>query len=119
MKLTYHEDDLQIAVVAYLTFRRDMMHDLLFCHIPNMAKRGPKLAAWYKKMGLVAGAPDLIVWTRSPRILDIELKVAKGAPTNTQKAFGESLEALGHNYHVVAALTPADAVGQVERLLDA
>ena len=113
----FREDDLQKAVVSYLQARRNTVRDLAYCHIPNMAKRGPRLATWLKSMGLVAGAPDLIIWLRG-RIVHIELKTLKGHASDNQKTFGDNLKALGYEYHVVAAETPGDAVSKVLAIID-
>ena len=118
MKRMFSEDDLQRSQVSYLAGRRDAKRDLIFCAIPNAAKRGPKLAAIMKATGLVAGAPDLIVWMRD-RVIQIENKVRGRHPTPAQEAFGDGLKALGHEYHVVTAESPGDAVTQLIGILDA
>ena len=118
MKRMFSEDDLQKAQVSYLAGRRDMARDLVFCAIPNAARRSPKLAALLKATGMVAGAPDLIIWMRG-RTIQIENKVRGRHPTPAQEAFGDGLKALGHEYHTITAETPGDAVNQLIRILDA
>ena len=116
MKCPFKEDDLQAAQVSYLADRRDMKRDLMFCAIPNAAKRGFKLAAIMKKTGLVAGAPDLVIWMRG-KTIQVENKVKGRTTTGDQDWFGERLAALGHSYHVITAADPSDAVTQLEALL--
>lgn len=118
MKRMFSEDDCQKAQVSYLAGRRDMARSLVFCAIPNAARRGPKLATLLKATGMVAGAPDLIVWMRG-RVIQIENKVRGRRPTPAQEAFGDGLKALGHEYHVVTAETPGDAVNQLIEILEA
>ena len=118
MKRMFSEDDLQKAQVSYLAGRRDTKRDLIFCAIPNAAKRGPKLAAIMKATGLVAGAPDLIVWMKG-RVIQIENKTKGVRQSASQEWFEERLKALGHEYHLITAETPGDAVNQLIGILDA
>ena len=117
MKRLFSEDDCQKAQVSYLEFRRETMRDLMFCAIPNAAKRSFRLAALLKALGLVSGAPDLIIWKHG-RTVHIENKVKGRNPSDAQKAFGDALKALGHEYHVITAETPKDAVDQLEAILN-
>lgn len=119
------ESTLQKAQITYLEARRDVARDVMFCAIPNdaamFATRGRlDYAKWnsLQAMGLVPGAPDLIVLLRK-RILFIENKVKGKTPSDAQKAFGEALTALGHEYHVITADSPASAVNQLVALLEA
>jgi len=121
----WKESDLQKAQVKYLESRRDLARDVMFCAIPNdsamFAANGrvnyAKMQS-LRDMGLVPGAMDLMVWMRG-RLLHIENKVKGRGQSDAQKAFGEGLVALGYEYHVISAHTPANAVEQLERLLDA
>ena len=114
--MKYTEDDCQEAQVAILTYRRDFKKELMFCAIPNAAKRGYKLASIMKRTGLVAGAPDLIIWQRG-RTIQIENKVKGNYQNKNQEAFEAGLKALGHEYHIITATDPNDAVSQLEALL--
>ena len=123
MKRLFKEEDLQKAQVKYLEGRRKTVRDVMFCAIPNessiVAQRGKvnfRLAQHLRDMGLVSGAPDLIVWRRG-RAFYIENKVKGRKLSEAQEAFGEGLLALGHEYHVITAETPGDAVNQLEALL--
>lgn len=123
-KRLFKEDDLQAAQVRYLESRRATLRDVMFCAVPNAAqmitsgaRKNYRLAAYLRKQGLVPGAPDLIIWLRG-HVLHIENKVKGRTASAAQEAFGEGLKALGHSYHILAAETPADAVDQLQRLLD-
>ena len=70
-----------------------------------------------KKTGLVAGAPDLIIWMLG-RIIAIENKVKGNYPTGAQKWFRDGLVALGYEYHVITSTDPNDAVTQLEAILE-
>ena len=118
MKRLFSEDDCQAAQIRYLTGRRDTKRDLMFCAIPNAAKRGYKLAAVLKATGLVAGAPDLVIWLKG-RVLHIENKVKPNKTTASQDWFAERLKALGHEYRVITAETPGDAVDKLIAIMEA
>ena len=123
MKRRWKESDLQKAQVVYLESRRALARDVMFCAIPNdaamFATNGKvnfgKMNS-LKAMGLVPGAPDLIVWQRG-KTFHIENKVKGNRATPAQEAFGEGLKALGHHYVVLVAETPKDAVDKLEALL--
>ncbi len=55
---------MQQAVARYL----DACPGALWCHVPNEAKRGPKLAAMLKSQGLKAGVPDVLIFTPPPAL---------------------------------------------------
>lgn len=112
------EQAMQRAVALYLESRKCVVRDLVYTHIPHGGKRGRTEAAIFKGLGVVAGAPDFVIWLKGGAVLNIELKAKGGSLNPAQKAFGAGLHALGHSYHVVTAETPAHAVEQLERLLD-
>ena len=123
--MPYKESDMQKAQVVYLTDRRNIVRDLMFCAIPNdsqmktsRGKQNFRLSQFLRDMGLVTGAPDLLVWMRG-RLLHIENKVKGRTQSISQEGFEAGLTALGYEYHVITAETPADAVTQLVALLDA
>ena len=125
MRGRWKETDCQRAQVKYLEARRATVRDLMFCAIPNdaamFATNGKVNFAkmnGLKAMGLVPGAPDLIVWQRG-KTLHIENKVKGKRPTAAQEAFGAALMALGHSYHVLTAETPSEAMDKLIALLEA
>ena len=125
MKRMFSEGDLQKAQVSYLAGRRDTKRDLMFCAIPNDAamfatngKMNYAKMNSLKATGLVTGAPDLIVWMRG-RVIQIENKTKGNRQSASQEWFEERLRALGHEYHLIAAETPGDAVNQLVTILDA
>ncbi len=118
MRRKHPEDDIQRAQVKYLESRRDKVRDVMFCAVPNGGKRGKVEAARFVGLGVVPGAPDLILWKKN-RCIGVENKVKGNYPTDAQKAFGEAMQALGHEYHVITATDPTDAVNQLHDLLEA
>jgi hypothetical protein len=112
------ERDLQKAVVKYLEGREKAVGDLTFLHIPNEGKRHPVSGYALKKQGMRPGAPDLIVWLKGKRVVQIELKSMTGKISATQQAFCQTLEALGHEYWVVKQPDTSSAVKKVEAIID-
>jgi hypothetical protein len=55
-------------------------------HIPNGEKRGPRVAAKLKRMGVVAGVPDFQCIARG-RVSFLELKRARGRVSTVQSEF--------------------------------
>lgn len=92
---TWHpsEDDEQIAVVTYLTYK-----GLLFHHSPNEGKRTARTGARLKSLGTKPGFPDLFVYEPRGRYkgLAIEMKTLTGRPTKEQKQWISDLKARGY-----------------------
>ena len=112
------EQAMQRAVALYLESRKQVTRDLVYCHIPNGGRRNRIEASIFAGLGVVAGAPDLVIWKRDGEVVCIELKAKGGRLTESQKVFGANLMLLGHRYHVVTAETPARAVELVAKLLE-
>ena len=96
------EDDFQETVIAQarLMLRREVM----FFHVPNGGKRNVREAAKLKRMGVLAGVPDLI-FIRAGAVYMLELKTGKNDTTPIQKA-------------TIAALTEAGAQIAVCRTME-
>jgi len=88
----------QIAVVRSLRAAR-----LLFAAVPNGGRRDAREGRMLKVSGVVAGVPDLLIFTRPPNQPDkcgvaLEMKRSGGKPSDVTKAQREwiaQLEALG------------------------
>ena len=75
------EFELQAVVVALLRFRARA--GLFWFHPPNGEKRSPRTGARLKRMGVVAGVPDLVlIWQK--RAIGLELK-AEGSYQNAEQ----------------------------------
>jgi len=62
------------------------------------------------------GAADLMLWARG-RVLLVGFAPARDRPSPAQRRFAAALRALGHEYRVLHAETPAHAVELLARLL--
>lgn len=93
VKPRHLEDAFQEDVIrqARLMLRREVM----FFHVPNGGKRNVREAAKLKRMGVLAGVPDLI-FIRAGAVYMLELKAGKNDTTSIQDA-------------TIAALTEAGA----------
>lgn len=100
------EQALQIAVVDYLT--RALPPHAWFCHIPNGGRRGKVEGAVFKRMGVRAGAPDLLVICAG-NVLAIEFKSAKGSLSVAQKLAHNDLRRAGA--YVVTCRSLAEVEG--------
>ena len=88
------ETQLQIAVADYLRYQ---YRHVLFFHVPNGGARWKREAGKLKRMGVLPGVPDLLIF--EPRGgfhgLAIELKVKGNYPTHSQKIVLEQLNSKG------------------------
>jgi len=55
------EDDEQKILAQWLDAK-----GILWCHVPNEAKRSYRTASRYKAVGMKSGVPDLLIFTRPP-----------------------------------------------------
>lgn len=102
------EDALQIAVADYL---RIAAPDLLWFHVANERKCSPQRGAMLKRMGVLAGVPDLVFILPSGSVWFIELKTERGRMSKAQDDFFERARAVEAQCYV------ARSVGDVESFL--
>jgi len=103
------EDAEQLAVVNWLRGKGEMVF-----HIPNGMKSGPVTGSRFKRLGVLAGVPDLCVVLRSGRVVWIEMKKVKGKVSKEQMAVHEQMMHLGHI--VVIGYGAKDAIKKVLEL---
>lgn len=95
------EHDEQKVVVMVLR-----MAGVLFCAIPNAAKRSPQSAARLKAEGMESGAPDILIFTPPPKMphfrgAALEMKRAVGGRVSpAQLEWGTNLTSAGWMYYV-------------------
>ena len=100
-KRNYIEDDLQINIVGFT--RRYVKNAEIIC-IPNGGYRREAEAARLKKMGVLAGASDLVLMLPEGKVLWVELKTKTGTQDPNQIRFQETCEKLGHKYVLIRSL---------------
>jgi hypothetical protein len=100
---------LQSTIVAGL--RLGLPHGFEVWHIPNGGKRSPREGALFKKMGVTAGAPDIIILGQidgEPRVWFFEVKAGTmKRPTDVQMILHDRLRDLGFEVAVVRSWTEA------------
>lgn len=87
------EDAFQVAVIEQASLM--LKREVVYFHVPNGGKRNAREAGRLKKMGVLAGVPDLI-FIRAGQCYFIEAKIGKNDTAPIQKA-------------TIAALTEAGA----------
>jgi hypothetical protein len=108
----HKEDDLQIDCITWI---RLQYPDVVCFHAKNGGSlKSAREGARFKKMGVLAGTPDLFVMQPGQLIglfaviyhgLFIELKAGKaGKQSEAQKDFEQKAIAAGYAYHVVRSL---------------
>lgn len=101
----HDEDDLQMRCVSRFDefFNR---YRLMLNHCPSEGRRSMRDGVRFKKMGLRAGYPDLVL--HLPRhgygCLGIELKTPKGAQSETQRMMQEEWTRNGNLYMVIRSV---------------
>lgn len=101
------EQDIQIQVVRHLTARS--MPGVFYFHVPNERKTTNFLGRINKRIGVVAGVPDLILLYRS-QIFGLELKAGTGkkfAPSDAQVAAMNAMEVAGARCAVAGSVEEA------------
>jgi hypothetical protein len=101
------ETPIHIAIVDYL---RLVLPGALVFHPANGGKRNVREAVALKRMGVLAGVPDLVIITQEGRLAFLEVKDAKGVMSAPQKAFGSALDAAGVPWAVVRSVDDARRV---------
>lgn len=105
MKRRHREDDLHMACVRWFDMRYPKLRELLH-HSPNGGLRNEREAARFKRMGVRAGFPDLILLLPRGRcpFLGIELKTEKGRQSEYQRTYQKVFEGVGARYEVVRSV---------------
>lgn len=94
--MTPSETDIQIAYIDWCRAQSDERRFAF--HIPNEGKRSVVGHVIQGRMGLVAGASDVLVpaWRAGWNGLFMELKSAGERPTRDQVEFGENMISCGY-----------------------
>ncbi len=101
----HEEDDLQMRCVTWFRYQFPSLARLLH-HSPNGGRRDAREGARFKRMGVQAGFPDLVLLVASQgfHALFIELKTRTGRQQDTQKEYQRLVEEQGYRYVVVRSL---------------
>ena len=93
----HHEGKEEQLQEQCMTYCRHKYGKYLIAHIPNESRSKPQYRAKLKRLGLVAGMPDIMVFAPSGGYhgLAIELKRKYTSPNDTQIAILTSLQSVG------------------------
>ena len=74
--------------------------------LQGSAKTNAQVISKMKKLGLVKGIPDLLIYLPNGKVLNLEFKRAdgKGVQSADQVAVQQQLTNLGHNYYLVSSI---------------
>lgn len=101
------EEQIHLAIVELL--EAAAAPSVRFWHTPNGGKRSKAEAARFKRMGVKAGVPDLIV-SIPGAVAFLEIKAAHGRLSEAQENFLAAMAANGHQTAVVRSLDEAARV---------
>ena len=99
------EDQLQAAIVSWWNLQFHV-HRKCLVAVPNelVGRAGNYARAMAKPLGVVSGAPDLLIFASSGRVVCVELKTLTGRQSQSQKEFQAKVESLGHQYYLIRSL---------------
>ena len=83
--------------------------DLLIFHVPNGGNRNMQEALKFKRMGVVPGVADFLMFVPGHAVA-IELKDRGGKQSEAQREFQKQWEALGNEYWLVRSLTDFQSI---------
>jgi len=95
------EIELQIAVMDMLGYA--LTDNAMALHIANQGKRSPRFGSELKRMGMLPGVADIVVFWEGgyaigPRVGWIELKSEDGRASPAQENFAKRVVHIGHRY---------------------
>ena len=114
MKNTEH--NLQSACVKWFRLQYPKYQRLLLA-FPNGAKRDPRSGKWYKDEGMLAGAPDLVLFVSNAdyNTLCVEMKTEKGRQSASQVLMEIDLENAKNKYVICRSFE--DFRNEIEKYL--
>lgn len=98
------EQAIHKAVVAHLNTRG--VADMFWFHVPNGGKRGIIEASIFKKLGVIAGVPDIIL-IHQGETFGLELKADKGTLKPSQRLALARMQNAGAKVAVAHSLDEA------------
>lgn len=100
------EDHIHAAILDFC--RMTIPDPKMIWHTPNGGNRNAVTGAILKRLGAMAGVPDLFIFTRGI-LCGLEVKPPGRYPSKAQKAVGTLLRACGGHWCVVRSIDDARA----------
>lgn len=95
------EQALQMNCVQW--FQKTFPDELGF-HVPNGGLRHRRVAEQLKRMGVLAGVPDWLMFSMAAKVVAVELKTEDGVQSDEQLDFEVKWRALDLQYYVARSL---------------
>lgn len=103
IRRSYRESRIQQAIVTH--FRRTYEGEIV--HVGNGGRRGALEAIRLNDEGVVAGHPDLVIYTPGGRTFLMEVKAESGSLSLRQRAFIRRLQDMAYDVATVHSLEEA------------
>jgi hypothetical protein len=104
ISITREEDGVHIAILNYL--RTVLPHGWRVKHVPNQP-RSAIAGLRQKRMGAIAGWPDLMIFGPKPHTYFIEVKASKGRVRDNQTEVHDALKDLDYSVGVARSIEDA------------
>ena len=104
------EQNLQIQVWQFLQVALNHKNSFAWATVNESGFGGKKaiiLGSIRKQCGVVAGIPDLFVFSKG-QLIGLELKTIVGTQSDSQKVIEKRIEASGGTYHLVRSVQEAE-----------
>lgn len=103
--MKHEEDNLQSVCVRWFGLQYPA-YAMMLAHIPNGGARNPVEGAKFKRMGVRAGMPDLVLFVPASGAhgLAVELKARGGRLSAAQKSYAEAFPRFGWRHAVCRSL---------------
>lgn len=99
------EDQLQASIVDYALWAlKEPPDGPMWTAINPIPGKTKAVAGRSKRLGMMAGVPDLVFAWKSGRVFWIELKTQKGSLSPEQRTVEFWLNSLGHTHYVVRSI---------------
>ena len=95
------EETIQVSIVEWL---RLVLPGALIWHTPNGGWRDPREAAKLKRMGVLPGIPDIIVFMEGAFAFSLECKTQRGTLSDDQKNVHSIMRLLGFKVATVRGI---------------
>jgi hypothetical protein len=107
IKITREEDGVHIAILNYL--RTVLPHGWRVKHVPNKP-RSAIAGLREKRMGAIAGWPDLMIFGPKPHTYFVEVKAAKGRVRDNQSDVHDALKDIDYSVGIARSIDDAKAL---------
>lgn len=100
--MKHRELPIHISILDHL--RTVLPEPIIVAHLPNGGQRTARAGALMKRMGTVAGMPDLLCILPGGKSLFFEIKAPNGRPSPAQEELWKRMAALGHTCAKVSSI---------------